>query len=174
MLTFLNRLARYFTNTVFSSQNKYTLTISRLKHSGRELLCEISDNTNFNPYTVSSSDIFSNDKILSKINPRDLIKLKEKHDAIHTMRNVYLTETTKNKYKIVYDGYAFLMSGKDICNDINLLKSMRFEDAFRIIHETAYISAIKSYKKSSVFENKKRMKENTNNVVAIKWPIRMS
>src|SRR3990167_8135619 len=122
-------MARFF-KKIFSSFNRYSLTISNVYYRSRELFCTLSDNTNLNPYQVLVKEIFSNDDLLSKIKPRELLKLKEIY--------VLLAESyPNNKFKVAYHDREFLMIGKDICKDMNLLKSMRFCDAFKIIYDTA-------------------------------------
>ncbi len=47
----------------------------------------------------------------------------------------------QNKYCVAYHGQKFMMSGHDLCKDLKLLESLSMQEAFKIIHETAYFSA---------------------------------
>lgn len=151
MLTLLKKL--------FFSVSRYTLTISETYYHNSDLICIISDKTNVNPYQVSAKEIFRNDNLLSQIKPRELLKLKEMYDA-NKDAYVILTESFRNnRFKILYHDHEFIMAGKDICKDINLLKSMRFNDAFRIIYNTGYTDFQSSFEKSNAIEAKKTLQD---------------
>lgn len=156
---------------LFHGISRYSLTISKTHYHNGDLICLISDKTNVNPYQVFAKEIFSNDNLLSQIKPRELLKLKEIYDS-GKEAYVMLTESySSNKFKILYHDHEFVMTGKDICKDINLLKSMRFNDAFRIIYNTAYTEAMLNYTKLMTFEIKQEVTEkheNTyNNVISM-------
>src|SRR3990167_856457 len=114
-----------FLKKMFFGAGRYSLRISGVYYRKENLVCLISDRTNVNPYEVSAKEIFMNDNLLSQIKPRELLKLKEKYDSIKNTC-VSLMETRRgNKYRILYHDHEFVMSGKDVCQDMNLLKSMR-------------------------------------------------
>ena len=141
---------------------QYSLKISSVYYDKGNLVCLISDRTNVNPYEVYASELFMNDNLLSQIKPRELLKLKEMYDVVKNSC-VYLMETHRdNKYKILHHDREFLMCGKDICMDINLFKSMRFEDAFKIIYETAAWEAVKNYIKLKELQIELKDEKNNN------------
>ena len=154
---------------LFYGISRYSLTISKTHYHNGDLICLISDKTNVNPYQVFAKEIFSNDNLLSQIKPRELLKLKEIYDS-GKETYVILTESySNNKFKILYHDHEFIMAGKDICKDTNLLKSMCFNDAFRIIYNTAYKESQLNYKKLIAFETKptERQENIYNNVISI-------
>src|SRR3990167_5392501 len=137
---------------LFDNISRYSLTITNICYHHGDLMCLVSDKTNVSPYQVLAREIFSNDNLLSHIKPRELLKLKEIYDSRKEAYVLLIESYANNKYKISYHDHEFMMVGKDICKDINLLKSMRFDDAFRIIYHTAYTEAILNYKKLNAFE----------------------
>ena len=114
-----------FVKKIFFGISRYSLRISGVYYRKENLVCLISDRTNVNPYEVSAKEIFMNDNLLSQIKPRELLKLKEKYDLVKSTCVSLMETRRENKYRILYHDHEFVMSGKDMCKDMNLLKSMR-------------------------------------------------
>lgn len=125
------------------NKSRYSLKITGLVVRNNQLFCRLDDLASLNPYEIPADKIFSNDRVMSQLKPRELLKLKEKYDRF-VQQYVVLTETQQNnKYRLNYGEQDFLMEGQDICKNFNLLQSMRIEDAFRIIYSTGFENAFK-------------------------------
>ena len=134
MLTFFKK--------IFPKIRKYSLKIYGTTYKKNNLVCFILDTTNVSKYELYAYEIFSRDELLCQFSPRELLKLKELYDQRNDKYVSLLESQRNNKYKIHYLDHEFIMSGNDICKDINLLKSMRTQDAFKIIYDTAYLCGI--------------------------------
>jgi tetratricopeptide (TPR) repeat protein len=132
----------------FSGLNRYSLSISKIYKKESVLYCAISDKMNINPFFIKASDILKNDKLLLKIHPKALLNLMDIYNQSKPPL-IHVSESTNtNTYGLDYHGKKFSVTGKAICQDIDLLKSMRSEDVFRIAYQTGYQEAITHYKKS--------------------------
>lgn len=152
----------------FNRIGKYSLKITDIAIKNNDIICRINDKTNVNPYNVLASEIFKNDNLLSQIKPRELIKLKELYDEIKR-KHVFVIETRRrNKYKILHHDHEFIMSGKDICKDMKLLKAMSTEDAFGIIYNTGYLDAIKNNKDLLKIDEQPPKHKDPDNIIHLK------
>ena len=152
----------------FNRIGKYSLKITDIAIKNNDIICRINDKTNVNPYHVLASEIFKNDNLLSQIKPRELIKLKELYDEIKR-KHVFVIETRRrNKYKILHHDHEFIMSGKDICKDMKLLKAMSTEEAFGIIYNTGYLDAIKNNKDLLKIDKQPPKHKDPDNIIHLK------
>ncbi len=153
---------------IFNRVGKYSLRITNIAVKNNDIICRITDKTNVNPYNLLASEILKNDNLLSQIKPRELIKLKELYDEIKR-KYVFVIETRrKNKYKILHHDHEFIMSGKDICKDMKLLKAMSIEDAFAIIYNTGYLDALKNNKTLSKIDEQPPERKDPDNIIHLK------
>ena len=137
---------------LFSGLNRYSLSISRIYKKDTTLFCTISDKININPFHIKIADIMSNEKLLSKINPKEIVMLSEIYNKSKPPL-IKLTASQGDNYILKYYGKTFTMQGKLICQDIDLLKALGAEDAFKVTYETAYKQAMKAYKESFELSN---------------------
>jgi len=153
----------FFRNKLIKRLKLYIHKVKRRQRSNDYIeLKEINDNYNtpvcvfrdFNNYfTLKAYEVLNNDHLLYKLDPKAILLIKNIHDKCKIPENfMYIKSSKKNgEYKIMTpQGWCFNLNRDSICENNDILKNLPFEDAFKIIYETAYNNALHDFQSKNI------------------------
>lgn len=150
-IRFISRVVKLFRRLKYTYHKKY-LRLKDIKIENGQIWCVFIDHTYH--YKITVQEILHNSNLLKQIKPENLLYIKELYDQYCNRTNaMQIVQIDRlNKYKIKgYSGKIVTFDGEVLCDNLELLKYLCFEDAYKVIYNTAYYKAIRDYKANCRF-----------------------